>query len=78
MPLSENQAKVLGALFQSERHLPVREISRLTDLSVHVAGQDIAELGRCGLATGTGRGWRITPRGRALFRKPVVREYGSR
>lgn len=76
MPLSENQAKVLGALAQAEHHLPVREICRLTELSEYVAGRDIAELERSGLATGTGRGWQITSRGRALFRKPVIREYG--
>lgn len=77
MPLSENQAKVLGALFaEAERLLPVREIVRMTDLSEHITSRAVAALQDSGLAAGTGRGWRITGTGKALFRKPVYREYG--
>ncbi|WP_280185505.1 MULTISPECIES: hypothetical protein [Nocardia] len=76
MPLSENQAKLLGALFaESDRRLPVRELSRMTDLSERVAALDAAELQRSGLAQGTGRGYCLTGAGRALARKPVYREY---
>lgn len=77
MPLSENQAKLLGALFaESDRNVAVRELCRMVDLSEHVGARAIAALERSGLAKGTGRGWRITGTGRALFRKPVYREYG--
>jgi hypothetical protein len=41
------------------------------------ARREIAELDILGLAHGTGRGWRITGAGRALFRKPVYRDYGG-
>ncbi|MGW4717683.1 hypothetical protein [Nocardia sp. NPDC004260] len=75
MPLSENQAKLLGALAVSDRRLPVRELCGMTDLSERVAAQDVAALQRSGLAQGTGRGYRITGAGRALARKPVYREY---
>jgi DeoR/GlpR family transcriptional regulator of sugar metabolism len=78
MPLSENQAKLLGAMIAEDRRVSVRELSRQTDLSEHVARKEIAELARCDLAAGTGRGWSPTGRGRALFQKPVYREYARR
>jgi len=77
MPLSENQAKLLGALIAEDgRRISVRELSRQTDLSEHVARREIAALAHCDLVAGTGRGYLPTGRGRALFQKPVYREYG--
>ncbi|MEU2013132.1 hypothetical protein [Nocardia sp. NPDC019302] len=79
MPLSENQAKLLGALFaESERRCSVRELGAMADVPERTARREISGLERSGLAAGTGRGWQITGRGRALFQKPVYREYGRR
>ncbi|MCC3333610.1 hypothetical protein [Nocardia abscessus] len=79
MPLSEPQAKLLGALIAEDgRRVSVRELSRQTDLSEHVARKEIAELAHCDLVAGTARGWLPTGRGRALFRKPVYREFSRR
>jgi predicted transcriptional regulator len=79
MALSETQAKVLAALFaESPRALPVRKLSGWVDLSEHTAKYAMRALERSGFAESTARGWRITTRGRAMFQRPVFREYRDR
>ncbi|MGO4616830.1 hypothetical protein AB4305_19875 [Nocardia sp. 2YAB30] len=76
MALTESQAKVLGALFaESPRALSVPDLCGWVDVPGRTVYRAMDELVRSGLAEGTRRRWRITSSGRALFQKPIYRDY---